>query len=389
MSKTKLTPGQQMCVAVDAADVEEVQRIIEIHPEELMDYPGFALSWFHYAARLGHINLLEFFLSAGLDVNLYMKEGRDTPLDYAVRGGQIEAAKYLISRGAIPGVSRMLIGAINVKDPKTSFELVKLLVEHGADVNECWRFGDEKHGFLFNALSWAIDSEREDIANYLRTHGAVMPPADDQVPAPASDGDEIVAHFQKHFGPVSRRALREIVPTSDPPIAVHQISPTPDRPSVILFTTGMSRQRMDVPPGEEAYAYAECMIELPAKWPLSGKALATPDHRWPLDWLRKVASYPGPERTWLGGPFVIMANSDPPAQFSPNCRFTSMLLLEDVVSVGPVPMADGRKVMIYRLIPLYEEERLYEQQHGLEELTDRLNDSDVGFMVDIGRPCVV
>jgi ankyrin repeat protein len=169
----KLSAGQQLYAAMTAGNVEDVQAILQAHPEELNDSPGSAPTWLHHAARLGSSSLIDMLLAAGLDVDHRSNASGDAPLNYAVRAGQLDAAKHLISRGAVPGVSRMLIGAINSE--ANSFGLVKLLVEHGADVNESWRFGDEESGPVFNALSWAIDSGRSDIAEYLRSRGAVLP----------------------------------------------------------------------------------------------------------------------------------------------------------------------------------------------------------------------
>ena len=149
--------------------------------------------------------------------------------------------------------------------------MVKLLVENDVDVNQAWRFGDEHEGPLFNALSWAVDSERPDIAEYLRAHGAVMPPTE-EMPSYATAAEEIVAYFQRRFGTADKKSLGEIVPTSGRRVLIHRIGPTEDRDSVILFTTGMSDEPMTVPDGADEFRYAELMIELPKGWPLSGKA---------------------------------------------------------------------------------------------------------------------
>ncbi len=380
-----LTPGQRMYAAIKTGDASEVKRIITSDPSELAEYPGVAPTWLHYAARRGRKNIVEMLISAGIDVNKCVRIGGDSPLNYAVRYGQVSTAEHLISLGATPGVSRMLIDAIN--SDENSFELVKLLVEHGADVNQSWRFGDEEHGPLFNALSWAINSGRQDIADYLRAHGAVMPPEEPIMPA-SNASDAIIQYFTASFGPVDRKALQEIVPSSDCPVVIHRISPTESRNSNILFTTGMSEQPMHVPESGEDYRFAELLIELPADWPLSKDMLTDADNRWPIDWIRKVAAYPRLEQTWLGGPFAIMANSDPPTEFSPQCKFSSMLLAAGYDGVGPIELANGYKVQVYTLVPLYENERKLEQTQGLPELFRRLDQFEVGRLVIRGRPSV-
>ena len=293
-----------MLGAVRSGDADAVRRILKEHPEELTEFPGAASSWMHYAADMGHKCVIDVFLEAGLDVNWTRRDPGHTALVGAVNSGQYDAAKYLLSRGANPSLGRALIAALNSET--NSFEMVKLLVENGVDVNQAWRFGDEDHGPLFNALSWAIDCERPDIAEYLRAHGAVMPPTEEK-PSYATAADEIVAYFQRRFGTADKKSLREIVPTNESPVLIHRIGPTKDRDSIILFTTGMSDEPMTVPEGADEFRYAELMIELPKGWPLSGKVLKEANNRWPINWLRRIPTYVRGEKTWLlGGEVSIM-----------------------------------------------------------------------------------
>jgi uncharacterized protein len=374
--------------AVDRGDADEVRRILAEHPEELMGMPPAGSSWLHYAAHLGHIHVMDVFFKAGLDVNwARMDAGRmdpgDTPLVGALDYGQYETAKYLLSRGANPNLGRCLIAALNSET--NSFEMVALLVENGVDVNQVWRFGDEERGPLFNALSWAAD--RAEIAAYLRAHGALLPNGLPQ-PSYSSRREEIIAFFGKQFGPVDPRALQEIVPTSDHPISIHRIGPAGDRESLILFTTGMSDRPMNVPPGAEEFQFAELLIELPKDWALDRRALADPNQSWPIDWLRRIAAYVREERTWLGGPVTIIANSDPPSPIALSCRFTSMLLAVGYDQVGPIALQDGRQVQVYSLLPLYENERGLEIAEGLPELFRRLDQFEIKRRVEVGRPSV-
>src|SRR5262249_40941463 len=156
------------------------------------------------------------------------------------------------------------------------------------------------------------------------------------------------------------RALIEIVPT-EPPIAIHFITATANRNHATLFTTGMSKVGMKVPPGQEAYRFAELFIQLPGDWPLNTKALADPNHGWPIRWLRQIAKYPSQNETWLGGPVTIVANGEPPERLAPNTELTSIMLFaeRDFVSRG------GYTIQLYRLVPLYTEERELELSEGV------------------------
>jgi uncharacterized protein len=278
----------RMYNAVTNGDVDQVRRLLKEKPDELTANAAVGSSWLHYAAQEGHIAVIEVFLAAGLDVNWGRRDSGDTPLVGALDCGQYETAKYLLTRGANPNLGRCLIAALNSET--NSFELVKLLVENGVDVNQTWRFGDEERGPLFNALSWAIDGGRTEIASYLRAHGAVMPTGEPGEPS-FTPTQQIVSYFEGQFGHADPQALREIVPTSENSLLIHRVGPTADRDSVILFTTGMSDRPLEVSAGEEAYKFAELMIELPSDWPLTDEALANVGYRWPIDWLRRIPAY--------------------------------------------------------------------------------------------------
>jgi hypothetical protein len=373
---------RQIGGAIAESNVEAVRDLLVQHPHLLHQKGGLGATWLHDAAAFGSVNVVEALLALGIDVNAGVSQ---TPLGSCIHRGYLDVARALLDVGGSPNAGRLLIDAINAK--QNNLELVKLLVEHGADVNRCWRFGDEEKGPLFNALSWAMNKGRTDIADYLRAHGAVMPDA--HVPqAKATAADEVIAFFQKRFGEVDREALSEIVPTSEYPVAIHRIGPSGSRNSQLLFTTGMSDESMRAPANGQEYRFAELLIELPSDWPLSQQAFTNANHRWPIDWLRKVAAYPRQEKTWLGGPFAIMSNGEPPAPFAPGCGFTAMLLLSGYDDVGPIKLQSGKLVQLYTLIPLYTEEKELEQREDLPELFRRLDGFGVGRLVNISRPNV-
>src|SRR5262249_44595973 len=153
-----------------------------------------------------------------------------------------------------------------------ALQFVKLLVEHGADVNRVFPWYDDWN-VTFTPLSWAETNEKTMIAEYLRSKGAVVPSEEPASRANTPNlADEIVAYFAEHFGPVRPQALIEIVP-NEPPVSIHVIPPGEERNHLMLFTTGMSEQPMTVPQGEEEYRFAELFIQLPGNWPLGKKKL--------------------------------------------------------------------------------------------------------------------
>src|SRR5439155_26347202 len=120
--------------------------------------------------------------------------------------------------------------------------------------------------------------------------------------------------------------------------------------------------------------------QLPANWPHTD--LEDPEHSWPADWLRSTAQYPHLNDTWLGGPVTIIANEEPPQPLAPNTQFTCLLLL----ALSSFVRRDGRKVQIYRMVPLYTEERNLEIREGIAALMHAFDEFGVPFIVNLERP---
>jgi hypothetical protein len=193
-------------------------------------------------------------------------------------------------------------------------------------------------------------------------------------------GQEVVAYFEEHFGPPQPQSQIEIVPT-DPPISIHVIPAAEDRKYVTLFTTGMSAQAMNVPEGTDDFRFAELFIQLPANWPIDKKSLSSSKHGWPINWLRSIAKYPHQNSTWLGGPVTIIANGEPPEPLAPGLKFTSFLIMAE----ENVATSDGRTIYLYRLTPLYTEERQLEIKKGIPALVRALDERGVSLVVDLNR----
>ncbi len=300
----------------------------------------------------------------------------------SVARGHFEAAKYLLSRGASALYGRLLIDAINAE--QNSLELVKLLVEHGADINREYPFGGDD-GPIFNAVSWAQVMGKQEIVDYLISKGGKAPEVKPR--APTTRDQEVIEFFAKHFGPVHPLALRDIVPRA-PAIAIHRIPASDERPYQTLFTTGMSSRRM-IPPIDNdetaKFCYAELFIQLPADWPLDLDSLADPDRSWPVRWLRFIGTYPHQAGEWLGGPIAIVPNGEPLAPFAPNSPFTSILLVAERNFLS----REGLTIQLYRLTPIFTEEREFEKREGMEALFKAFTRKKVSMVVNVNRPCAV
>ena len=156
----------------------------------------------HDAAKNGDVPAIIAALDAGADVN--ESDGGETPLYFAVRRGQLAAAKLLIERGAkVNAVSNYWGSLLMMASAKSRVDLMALLLANGAYPNsfingESVLHVAAKNGCLacvkmlveagadVNALTYgtcgigtpihlAIRYGYSQVADYLRAHGVVLP----------------------------------------------------------------------------------------------------------------------------------------------------------------------------------------------------------------------
>jgi cytochrome c len=157
----------------------------------------------HDAAKTGDVAAITAALDAGADIEA--SEGGGTPLYFAVKRGHLAAAKLLIERGAdvtagsnywgdllTIATARLRVDLMKLllahgANPKVIFDgesvllvatkygcldCVKVLVEAGADVNEP---SYDNHSSTRTPIHQAIRYGYTEIANYLMSHGVVVP----------------------------------------------------------------------------------------------------------------------------------------------------------------------------------------------------------------------
>jgi ankyrin repeat protein len=126
-----------------------------------------------YAAREGHLPVVELLLNAGAALEKADADG-ETPLLMAVENGQLDVALYLIGRGANVQASDWygqtpLWAAVDVRDldipgphqdngvdRARALELIRTLLEHGADVNARTKESPPQRRWItrLGSLSW-------------------------------------------------------------------------------------------------------------------------------------------------------------------------------------------------------------------------------------------
>ncbi|MBL9091721.1 MAG: suppressor of fused domain protein [Planctomycetaceae bacterium] len=279
-------------------------------------------------------------------------------------------------------------------------ERVQLLEHYGANLHVVYPFGP--NSVPMTPLGLATLYGLDDVVSYLRSRGARLPskysPQEIATylgePEPAGTGepsqggsaeqdesptyaDQTLSYFTEHFGPVDPLSLIEIVPT-EPQVTVHFIPADASRKCVTLFTTGLAEAEMKAPDEEGAadFRHAELFLQLPADWKY--RAYEDPRYAWPIHWLRTIARYPVAADAWLGGPATIFAAGEP---LGAGLRFDSWLLMAE----RKYSAEDGRTVQLYRLTPLYPEERELEEREGIGALLRAFDKHGTPFVIDPNR----
>ncbi|XP_013392120.1 uncharacterized protein LOC106160149 isoform X1 [Lingula anatina] len=127
-----------------------------------------------WASRFGHIELVRYLISQHADVGLENDKG-STPLHWAVRYDHVEAVKTLIEEGKVDVNQKRKLGLVLplvLASALGSEEIVELLLQQGARVNEVIRGGE-------TALQHAASEGHLEVVKILLRHGAQLEQEDD------------------------------------------------------------------------------------------------------------------------------------------------------------------------------------------------------------------
>ena len=174
-----------------------------------------------YAAKEGNLEMVQSIIEEqNFDVNTKYEKDGSTALHWAAYGGQYDVVKYLVEHGA----------DVNAKDnndmtplmdaaQEGHLEVVKYLVEHGADVNA-------KHGEDWTALTSAARKGHLDVVKYLAEHGAEVTDRDWEQ-AVGSGNLDLVRYFVEEQGANVNHRSHHNVPEFGVPVVTRAIS-SPD-----------------------------------------------------------------------------------------------------------------------------------------------------------------
>lgn len=241
---------------------------------------------------------------------------------------------------------------------------------------------------IYNTADYEILAEYDTFDEWLYTYLSYqLYPEDDTPPhisaASASYRQEIVAHIEKHLGPITATFRRE---DSDSPIDLLWLRPGANRPYHTLITLGLSDRPMDIPDdvaNKNAAERAELMIMLPPEWNISPDNLKSEQGYWPIAWLTMLADFARAPGNWLGTGYVF-PNGEPMSEIA-DTPFSGILVLPPFVSHAHEACVfhsrDGTRLNLYALIPLYPGEIELKTAQGLDVLLERFDESGINSEV--------
>jgi uncharacterized protein len=114
--------------AIAAGDLPRVQALLD-SGAGINGYDDLGRTPLHEAVWAGHPEMVRLLITRGADVSAHHSDGGSTPLDYAAVRGDSEIAALLIRAGAKPGPT-----ALNLAAARDDKELTQLFIDAGAPV---------------------------------------------------------------------------------------------------------------------------------------------------------------------------------------------------------------------------------------------------------------
>lgn len=194
-------------------------------------------------------------------------------------------------------------------------------------------------------------------------------------------------HVQQHIGHIGD--ILNDNPDAPFPIDLIVVPPVRDRPFYTIITAGMSRRPMRAPEQAAQCRFAELIVCLPSSWRMTPEEQKREEHSWPLQWLRRIATMPHEQNSWLWEGHAI-PNGNPPIPFAGNTRMSSMLLIRPQTTPREFWTLnhEGKDIHFFALLPLSGSEYAFQKKKGSEALMKLILTNKVTALLDASRKSV-
>ncbi len=150
--------------AVKKGEIDNVKNLLKQN-EGLLENVTALGSWLHVAASYEQIEVVEYLISEGIDLNIEGAAGKVTPIRCAALQGNLNIVKILYDNGAILDVSTANKNPLFAAIYNNHFKIVKFLVENGIDLTASYSIGQLDR---VDACEYARQFGRTEIYNYLK-----------------------------------------------------------------------------------------------------------------------------------------------------------------------------------------------------------------------------
>jgi ankyrin repeat protein len=149
--------------AIKNGQLNKVRDLLEQEPEMLTWITPFG-TWLHVATAHGHLEIVQYLINAGIDVNAQGGTFSTNALERAATKGYVDIAKYLINHNVELDISEPDRNPLFAAIYSGHFEIVKLLVEK--HINISIKYAGESMKEM-DAYTFAIERGQTEIAEYL------------------------------------------------------------------------------------------------------------------------------------------------------------------------------------------------------------------------------
>ncbi|MGD7007018.1 ankyrin repeat domain-containing protein [Metabacillus sp. 84] len=150
--------------AIKIGQLDTLRGLLEKEPEMLTWMTPFG-TWLHVAAAHGHLEIVEYLINAGLDINAQGGTFSTNALERASAKGHLDIADYLISKNVEIDISEPDRNPLFAAIYGGHLEIVKLLVENNINISIKYTGETMKD---MDAYAFAIERGQTEIAEYLK-----------------------------------------------------------------------------------------------------------------------------------------------------------------------------------------------------------------------------
>ncbi|MDM5312616.1 ankyrin repeat domain-containing protein [Peribacillus frigoritolerans] len=162
MDKTQIAKDIRGAIKSDQLDT--LRDLLEKEPEMLTVMTPFG-TWLHIAAAYGRLEIIEYLINAGIDINAQGGTFSANALERAAIKGHLDIAEYLINQNVEIDTSEPDRNPLFAAIYGGHFEIVKLVVENNIDISIKYSGDNMKD---MDAYAFANERGQTEIAEYLK-----------------------------------------------------------------------------------------------------------------------------------------------------------------------------------------------------------------------------